>query len=257
MIDFQNLSFKIHGKYLINNIDIKIPTNELLVIMGPNGAGKTTLLKMMSGLLHAFKGKLLIDQKLIEDYTTLELSHKRAVLSQHYEISFPLTVKEIIMMGRYPFFKTNPSEKDRAIVEAVMAQMEITNLTNRNYQTLSGGEAQKVQMSRVLAQMKGNDTLNKFLLLDEPVSHLDIKFQYQLLEIAQSIKNEKTAVIAVLHDMNLALKYADRILFMKDGVIVHQHYKSEQLDASIIKNVFDVHATMIDLPEHKRQWVCF
>lgn len=257
MIDIQNLSFNIHGKYLLKNIDCKIPTNELLVIMGANGAGKTTLLKMMSGLLHASHGKLLIDHKLIDDYTTLELSHKRAVLSQHYEIAFPLTAKEIVMMGRYPFFQSNPSEKDKAIVDEVLAQMEITKLANRNYQTLSGGEAQKVQMCRVLAQMQGPETQNKFLLLDEPVSHLDIKFQYQLLEIAQSIKNEKTAVVAVLHDINLALKFADRILFMKDGMIVHQHQKSEQLDPSVIKQVFDVQATMIELPDQKRQWVCF
>jgi iron complex transport system ATP-binding protein len=257
MINIQNLSFKIHEKYLLKNIDCKISTNELLVIMGANGAGKTTLLKMMSGLLHASSGKLLIDQKLIEDYSTLELSHKRAVLSQHYEIAFPLTAKEIILMGRYPFFQTNPSELDKAIVDEVIAQMEITKLANRNYQTLSGGEAQKVQMCRVLAQMRGVDKQNKFLLLDEPVSHLDIKFQYQLLEIAQTIKNEKTAVVAVLHDINLALKFADRILFMKDGVIVHEHLKSEKLELSVIKNVFDVHATMIDLPEQNRQWVCF
>ena len=257
MIDIQNLSYKIQEKYLLKNIECKIPTNELLVIMGANGAGKTTLLKMLSGLLDASNGQLLIDQKLIEDYSTLELSHKRAVLSQHYEIAFPLTAKEIILMGRYPYFQTNPSELDKAIVDEVITQMGITNLANRNYQTLSGGEAQKVQMCRVLAQMRGAETQNKFLLLDEPVSHLDIKFQYQLLEIAQSIKNEKTAVVAVLHDINLALKFADRILFMKAGSIVYQHYKSEKLDLSVIKNVFDVDATMIDLPDQNRQWVCF
>lgn len=257
MIDIQNLSYKIQDKYLLKGISCKISTNELVVIMGANGAGKTTLLKMMSGLLRASNGKLLIDQKQIETYSSLELSHKRAVLSQHYEIAFPLTANEIVLMGRYPYFQTKPSTKDLAIVEEVLAQMDISKLADRNYQTLSGGEAQKVQMCRVLAQMQGVDTHNKFLLLDEPVSHLDIKFQYQLLGIAQSIKNEKTAVVAVLHDINLALKFADRIIFMKDGQIVHEHLKYDQLDLAVFKKVFDVQATLLNLPDQNRQWVCF
>lgn len=257
MINIENLSYKIQGKYLIQNIDCNISANELVVIMGANGAGKTTLLKMMSGSLLASNGTLLVDQKLIQSYSTQALSQKRAVLSQHYEISFPLSAREIIMIGRYPFFQSNPHEKDRAIVEEVLIQMEINHLADRNYQTLSGGEAQKVQMGRVLAQMKGGINQNKYLLLDEPVSHLDIKFQYQLLEIANAIKNEQTAVIAVLHDLNLALKFADRILFMKDGSIVHEHHKSEQLDVTVIKNVFGVDASIIELPELNRQWVCF
>lgn len=257
MIDIQNLSYKIQGKYLLKEIDCKISVNELVVIMGANAAGKTTLLKMMSGLLHASSGKIMVEQKPIGAYTSLELSHKRAVLSQHYEIAFPLTAKEIVMMGRYPYFQTKPSEQDLIIVEGVLAQMEITHLANRNYQTLSGGEAQKVQMCRVLAQMQGSNNQNQYLLLDEPVSHLDIKFQYQLLEIAQSIINEKTAVVAVLHDINLALKFADRIIFMKDGLIVHQHLKSDQLDLAVFKNVFGVQATLLNLPDQNRQWVCF
>lgn len=257
MIKINNLSFKIQGKYLIQNIDCNISANELVVIMGANGAGKTTLLKMMSGSLLPSNGELWVDQKLIQSYSSQALSHKRAVLSQHYEIAFPLSVREIIMMGRYPYFQSNPKEKDLAIVEEVLIQMEITHLADRNYQTLSGGEAQKVQMARVLAQMKGGINQNKYLLLDEPVSHLDIKFQYQLLEIANAMKNEQTAVIAVLHDLNLALKFADRILFMKEGSIIHQHRQSEQLDVSIIKDVFGVDASIIYSPELKRQWVCF
>ncbi len=225
--------------------------------MGANGAGKTSLLKLISGLLHSNNGSLLIDDKPIKDYSQLAMASKRAVLSQHYEISFPLTAAEIVMMGRYPFFDTHPRELDLKIVQEVFAQLEIQDLADRNYQTLSGGEAQKVQMCRVLAQMRGNEEQNRFLLLDEPVSHLDIKFQYQLLEIAQSIVNEKTSVIAVLHDINLALKYADRILFMKDGEIVHEHFKNTKFDITIIKDVFGIDASSIETSHPARQWVCF
>ena len=257
MIEMQNVSFQIKNKYLLKEVNCRIHPNELLVVMGANGAGKSTLLKLLSGSLVASTGKILIDQKPIHQYRPNELALKRAVLSQHYEIAFPLTVKEIVLMGRYPYFKTNPSQLDIDIVNQVLENMGITELSERKYQTLSGGEAQKVQMCRVLAQIKGGVNDKRFLLLDEPVSHLDIKYQYHLLEIAKSILDQNTSVIAVLHDINLALKFADRILFVKEGKIVHQHVNSESFDISIIKKVFDIEASLLSKTQDNRQWVCF
>ena len=257
MIDIINCSYQIQHKFLLKDINCSIAPNELVVIMGANGAGKSTLLKLIAGVLIASSGEIYIDNKLIKKYTANQLALKRAVLSQHYEIAFPLSVKEIILMGRYPYFSNNPNNSDLAIVEDVMEEMGITNLAERVYQTLSGGEAQKVQMCRVLAQINGEEQKNKFLLLDEPVSHLDIKYQYHLLEIAKAMVNPTTAVIAVLHDINLALKFADRILFMKEGEIAHQHQKSTSLSLEVIKKVFDVDAQLISLPNEDRQWVCF
>lgn len=257
MIDLINCSYQIQDKFLVKDINCSFSPNELVVIMGSNGAGKSTLLKLLSGLHSPSTGEVFIDNKLIQKYQSIELAQKRAVLSQHYEISFPLTVREIVMMGRYPYFNTKPSESDMNIVNHVLNELGISDLADRKYQTLSGGEAQKVQMCRVLAQINGNEKLNSFLLLDEPVSHLDIKYQYLLLKIAKTILNPNRAVIAVLHDINLALKFADRILFMKDGQIVHQHLSKNVLDISIIKDVFDVDATIINVPEINRHWVCF
>jgi len=257
LIDLINCSYQIQNKFLVKEINCSISPNELVVIMGSNGAGKSTLLKLISGLLKVSIGELLIDNKSINKYPSIELAIKRAVLSQHYEISFPLTVREIVLMGRYPYFKTNPNQRDFDIVNHVMKLMGISEFANRKYHTLSGGEAQKVQMCRVLAQISGTEKKNKFLLLDEPVSHLDIKYQYYLLDIAKSIINPHTTVIAVLHDINLALKFADRILFMKEGQIVHQHQKNDTLELSVIKKVFDVDATIIDVHNENRQWVCF
>jgi iron complex transport system ATP-binding protein len=257
MIEISNCSYQIKDKFLVKEINCTFSPNELVVIMGSNGTGKSTLLKLMSGLIRASSGELLIENKSINKYHSIDLAFKRAVLSQHYEIAFPLSVKEIVLMGRYPHFKTNPNKSDINIVNNVMSEMGISDLAERKYQTLSGGEAQKVQMCRVLAQIKGTEQLNRFLLLDEPVSHLDVKYQYHLLEIAKTIVDPNTLVIAVLHDINLALKFADRILFLKEGQIVHQHLKSDLLDVSVIKNVFDVDATIINRAEKDRQWVCF
>jgi iron complex transport system ATP-binding protein len=257
MIDIINCSYQIQDKFLLKKINCSFASNELVVIMGANGAGKSTLLKLIAGVLATSSGEVFIDNQLIKKYSANQLALKRAVLSQHYEIAFPLSVKEIILMGRYPYFSNNPSKKDLVIVNEVMEEMGITNLAERDYQTLSGGEAQKVHMCRVLAQLNEEAQKNKFLLLDEPVSHLDIKYQYHLLEIAKSIVNPYTAVIAVLHDINLALKFADRILFMKDGEIVHQHQKATSLNLEVIKNVFDVDAQLLFMPKEDRHWVCF
>jgi iron complex transport system ATP-binding protein len=257
MIDIVNCTFQIQDKLLLKDINCSIAPNELIVIMGANGAGKSTLLKLIAGVISASSGELFIENQLIKKYSAQQLALKRSVLSQHYEIAFPLSVKEIILMGRYPYFRNHPSTRDLAIVNEVMAEMGIENLADRIYQTLSGGEAQKVHMCRVLAQINGEDQKNKFLLLDEPVSHLDIKYQYHLLEISKGMVNPNTAIIAVLHDINLALKFADRILFMKEGRIVHEHQKKDPLAISVIKQVFDVEASIINMPNENRQWVCF
>jgi iron complex transport system ATP-binding protein len=257
MINFFQTSYSINKKHLLNPTDLQIDPNEFLVIMGANGAGKSTLLKLMAGLLKPSKGKILFDNIDLTKYTVAQLAQKRAVLSQHYQYSFPLTAKEIAMMGRYPFYDSSPTLEDEKIVSNAMELMRVTKFANRSYESLSGGEAQKVQMSRVLAQMFTEKKEQKYLLLDEPVSHLDIKFQHQLLVIAKSLVNPQTAVVAVLHDINLALKYADRIIFMKEGCIIYEHKIMEDLPLNIINEVFGVEAQLVSIPNQQRKLVVF
>jgi len=257
MINFFQTSFSINKKQLLHPTDLQIVPNEFLVIMGANGAGKSTLLKLMAGLLKPTKGKINFENIDLTNYSAAQLAKKRAVLSQHYQYAFPLTAKEIAMMGRYPFYNATPTLLDESIVCNAMEIMEVTNFANRSYESLSGGEAQKVQMSRVLAQMFTQNKEQKYLLLDEPVSHLDIKFQHQLLSIAKSIITPQTAVIAVLHDLNLALKYADRIIFMKEGSIIYEHKTLEDLPLAIIKDVFGIDASLIEIPNEQRKLVVF
>jgi iron complex transport system ATP-binding protein len=257
MIELKNVGLQIKEKWLLKNASITINTNELVVIMGANGAGKSTLLKLMSGLLKPSIGEIYFDNQKLSSYKPIELARMRAVLSQHYEIAFPLKVSEIAMMGRYPYFIDKPSSLDESIVLESMQKMEVAHLCDRNYATLSGGEAQKVQMSRVLAQIHIGENEKKMMLLDEPVSHLDMKFQYQLLEVAKNYVQSNTAVLAILHDINLALKFADRILFMKEGSIVAEHVCINQLTENIINEVFGVEAHLLSIPGTNRQWVAF
>lgn len=258
MISVQQVSFSVKNRILVNNVSLDMAPGEFVVVMGANGAGKSTLLKMMSGAIRPVSGKICYHNREITAYPTEILARKRAVLSQQYHISFPMTVREIVMMGRYPYFLSRPSVADELMVNDVMEKMQVMALADRNYQTLSGGEAQKVQMCRVLAQI-GNASVEepKCLLLDEPVSHLDIKYQHQLLKEAGECCKRHVAVFAVLHDINLALKYADRILFMKEGTILKTVFRNEMPSKDLLQEVFDVDVNIFPLPEGQGVFVSF
>jgi iron complex transport system ATP-binding protein len=257
MIEANAISYHIKQKHLVKNVSFSIQSNELVVIMGANGAGKSTLLKIIAGAIPPSGGDLFFSGKKISHYSAAELSKKRAILSQHYHIAFPISVHDLVMMGRYPYIDTIDTKTNELIADQSMEIMQISNLRNRDYNTLSGGEAQKAQMSRVMAQITNEHDEEKLLLLDEPVSHLDIKHQHELLSVAKKLLNNKTAVIAVLHDINLAIKYADRIFFMKQGELIHAVTKKEPVTASILKDIFDIDATILDLPNTEHKWVSF
>lgn len=258
MLKVKNISYAVKKKQLVKDVSFDVNVNEFVVIMGANGAGKSTLLKIIAASLEPSQGEVELNKIPLTTYSAVEIAKCRAVLSQHYSIAFPASVKEIVMMGRYPYFINNPTSKDEAIVEHVLHQMQVYDFVDRDYNTLSGGEAQKVQMSRVLAQI-GQPTIgetSKLLLLDEPVSHLDIKYQHQLLNVAKEYCTKNMAVVAVLHDINLALKYADRILFMKQGSIINTLLKEEAVTPALLNNVFDVEARIL-LDEEGKQVVVF
>ena len=258
MIEVINTGFSVGKKILVNNILLHVNAGEFVVVMGANGAGKSTLLKMMSGMLQPTTGNVLFKGEPIGHYKTEALAKQRAVLSQHYHISFPLSAREIVMMGRYPYFNNQPLARDEEMGCDCMNRLEVNHLSERNYQTLSGGEAQKVQMCRVLAQIgETSETNQKLLLLDEPVSHLDIKYQHQLLKEAKQLCGNNVAVLAVLHDVNLALKYADKILFMKDGAIIKELNNKEAITASLLKEVFDINANIFDMPDGTGKFVSY
>jgi iron complex transport system ATP-binding protein len=258
MINVQQVSYTIEKKNLVQNVSFKVLPGEFTVIMGPNGAGKSTLLKMMSAALKPSSGEILWKGKKITDYPLDELAKQRAVLSQHYDISFPLTAKEIVMMGRYPYFKADPHAADHAMVDFQIERLSVSALGDRNYQSLSGGEAQKIQMCRVLSQLGSAEAGNeKLLLLDEPVSHVDIKYQHQLLALAKETSQQNVAVVAVLHDINLALKYADTIHFMKNAKLIKTLEKNETLEAGLLKEVFDISAAVYPLPDGSGNFVAF
>ena len=258
MLDVQEVSYTVSKKFLVKKASMQILPGEFVVVMGANGAGKSTLLKMMSGALQPTEGKILFNGIEPGKYKIEELAKHRAVLSQHYHISFPILAYEIVLMGRYPYFEHKPTQTDESIVKTAMETMEVLHLGSQDYNTLSGGEAQKIQMSRVLSQIgEASFKQTKLLLLDEPVSHLDIKYQHQLLKEAKLLSKKNVAIVAVLHDINLALKYADNIFFMKDGEIVKSLSKEEPITTKLLKQVFDVEVKIFDMPDGSGKFVSF
>jgi iron complex transport system ATP-binding protein len=249
MLDATNISFRVDGRNLLEETSLSFEPGLFHVIMGANGAGKSTLLKMLAADQKPATGKILLNDRALNDYSMKELARKRAVLSQHYHISFPISVKEIVLMGRYPYFAGNPSKEDLTIISQAMELMDVNALAERDYNTLSGGEAQKAQMARVLSQIWQKE--ESILFLDEPVSHLDIRFQHQLLRAAKNLCAAKATVIAILHDINLAMAFADRIIFLKEGRVVYDKRDLKDITPGIIRDVFDVSSHIIYPEGHK------
>lgn len=256
MIEIQNIGYSIHHKWLLQNISYQFLPGKMYMICGPNGAGKSTLMKLLSLQLKPVTGDLAYNGK------TVILKHKqlyakhRAVLSQHIDISFPLSVEELIMMGRYPHFDRVPSKKDFDICEEVMKKLDITIFRKRNYLTLSGGEKQRIQFARVLVQIWETPAEGcRYLLLDEPISSLDLKYQFDFLKQVKDFINDKTIVIAILHDLNLALNYADEILLLDKGNLFCSGKPSDTLHPDNILKVFGVESTLHQFPGTKLLWV--
>ncbi len=179
----------------------------------------------------------------------------RSVLSQQVDIGFPLEVEEVVMMGRYPHFEINPTKLDIEICNEVIALQNLDSFRKRNFLTLSGGEKQRVQFARVLAQIwQMPEKDSRILLLDEPISSLDIKYQFDFLHHVRAFLNEKTIVIAVLHDLNLALNYADEILLLKEGQLFASGKPANVLSPANISEVFQLDFTLYNPGDVKLLW---
>ncbi len=241
MLEIKDGGFSVGNKWLLQNISYKFLPGNCYMICGPNGAGKSTLMKLLSLVAMPDTGEVIYNNTKI-NYRKKEVYAKyRAVLSQQVDISFPLEVSEVVMMGRYPHFNVNPTKQDIEICNEVMELQNLQSFRHRNFLTLSGGEKQRVQFARVLAQIwQMPEEDSRILLLDEPISSLDIKYQFDFLHHVQQFLNEKTIVIAVLHDLNLALNYADEILLLKEGKLFASGKPADVLSPGNISEVFQL-----------------
>lgn len=249
MLKTENISYSIGKKQILSNIDAEFLPGEFNMILGPNGSGKSTFLKIFSGELNGFDGNILYANKNIQTIKKEELAKERAVMSQQPELSFPLTVEEVVMMGRYPHFVFNPGKKDVSICNEVIGRMNLQSFKERNYLTLSGGEKQRVQFARVLAQIwEQSPNGLRYLFLDEPLTSLDINYQQEFLQIAREFTKADTVLVAVIHDINLAIQFADKLFFLKNGEVAAQGNPSAILNEALLQKVFGVKTTIIKNP---------
>lgn len=249
MLRTENISYAIGKKQILKNVSASFYPGEFNMILGPNGSGKSSFLKIFSGEVNKFDGSVFYEEKKIKAYKKEELAKKRAVMSQQADLGFPLLVEEVVMMGRYPHFTFNPNKKDITICNEVIERMNLSEFKERNYLTLSGGEKQRVQYARVLAQIWERPTEGyRYLFLDEPLNSLDISYQHEFLEAAVELIKDHSVLIAVMHDINLAAHYADNLFFFKAGELVVHGKPKEVLSETIIEKVFNVRTKVIDNP---------
>jgi iron complex transport system ATP-binding protein len=238
MIKVSNVSYSVGRKEILNNVSFEAKQGEILAIIGANGAGKSTLLKLLCNEMGPSAGLIQFDGRDLDDYPIKELARKRSVLTQHNTISLSFTVKELVLMGRYPHFDGQPTEHDMQMVNEAMQATGITTMAGRTYETLSGGEQQRVQLARVIAQIQ--DVPNGWLLLDEPTNGLDLLHQQQLLIHARDMADMGYGVICILHDINLAAAYADQILILKQGKVQALGSPDEVISCENIHDAFGI-----------------
>lgn len=247
MLVGRNITFRVGSKALISDISASFAPGGLHLLVGPNGAGKSTLVKVLSRLLRPQTGTVEYEDVDVAQASDAELAKRRAVLSQAVEIAFPLTVREVVMMGRYPHFSGRPGPTDEQIVDEVMQHFDVTEFKDRYYQSLSGGERQRVNFARVLAQLWRHSAVDscRYLFLDEPLTFLDIRHQIDFMKQIRSFTDADVVTVGVVHDLNLAARFADQILILNAGRIVATGTPAEVLTTERIGEVFGVEPTMI------------
>ncbi|MGJ3352230.1 heme ABC transporter ATP-binding protein [Providencia sp. Je.9.19] len=253
LLEAHNLSYKINNKLLIDDISFTLGTHEIVAIIGPNGAGKSSLLKLLTGFVTPTTGECLLDGYSLLDWQVNQLAQKRAVMKQHSHIAFDFTVEDIISMGRIPHGTLN---KQQAIEES-MQQTDCTHLRYCEYRQLSGGEQQRVQLTRSLAQIWQPVNVPVCLFLDEPTSALDLHHQQHTLRLLRRLTRERPlGVCCVLHDLNLAALYADRVYILHQGKKVSEGSVSSVLTTENLTRWYKADLTVIPHPETLKPHIC-
>ena len=242
------VSYAVDGKLLVNKVEVDLHPGGLLAVVGPNGAGKSTLCGILAGDLLPTEGEVEVCGHDVRKTKPAALARLRSMLSQHTPIRFPFTVREVVMMGRYPHVSRwrSPTEADFALADEAMRSTQVLHLADRVYPTLSGGEQRRVSLSRVLAQDA------PVVLLDEPTNALDIAHQQLVMALCRRLADDGRAVLAVLHDLNLAGAYADRVMVMAEGRVVAIGAPQEVLCPDLLSEVFGQRVMVLPHPETGR-----
>ena len=235
------VSYSIDAAVLVDAVDFEVRTGELVGVVGPNGAGKTSLLRLLSGEAAATSGRVLINGTPVSALRPIDLARARSVLPQHSLLQFAFRALDVVLMGRYPVPGSSAGE-DLDAVDAAMEETDTGHLAERRYPTLSGGEQTRVALARVLAQE------TPIVMLDEPTGSLDIRHQEMVMGTLRSLADEGAAVLAVLHDLNLAARYADRVGLMSKGRMREVASTAEVLRPDLLSEVYGYPVAVVPHP---------
>lgn len=263
----RGVGVKRHGKALLEDINIQLKVGEVLALLGPNGAGKSTLIKVLSAEIAPTSGHVCLNDCRLQHLPSRERARRIAVLPQQLELSFPFTAFEVALLGRIPHHKGAPEPKDREMTWEALHSVDAAHLAAHSYPTLSGGERARVQLARVLVQIweenpDGNSQDKavrspRYLLLDEPTAPLDIAHQIALMHTLRSVAQRGIGVMLIVHDLNLAAAWADRIAFLRGGVLVAEGAPQDVVTTSQVNRVFDVSPHIVAHPRNGRPWMAF
>ncbi|GGO88548.1 hemin import ATP-binding protein HmuV [Marinobacterium nitratireducens] len=231
----QGLEWHRQGRQVLHGLDLELAAGTLTVVLGPNGAGKSTLLQLLSGLESPTSGAVRLDGEALHGWSEPQRARQLAVMTQDQPLDFPFSVEEVVRLGAWPLGLSPQQEADHG--RRWLQRLDLAQLAGRNYLQLSGGERQRVQLARVLAQCGEQ---SRVLLLDEPVSAMDLRHQHLCLRQLRRLADAGMAVLLILHDLALAAQYGDRVLLLKDGRALAQGPVPEVMTAALLSQLFEV-----------------
>ncbi|MDN3518697.1 heme ABC transporter ATP-binding protein [Aquisalimonas lutea] len=247
------------GRRLLTGVRVCVEPGETVALIGPNGAGKSTLLHVLSGAIRPDYGSVTLNRTPLTALDDKEVARHRAVLPQTPELGFPLTVRDVVALGRSPHAGRSSRSADARIIAAAMDETGIGHLRHRLYPTLSGGERQRVHLARVLAQVADGDDQadgrGRYLLLDEPTNNLDIAHQQHAIETGLRFSRRGNGVVVVLHDPNLAAGYADRIVVLVGGAVLTEGPPEAVVTEELLREAFGVRAMVHRNPSSGRPFM--
>ncbi len=235
MVVVENVSKYFGSRPVVDNVSLTIPQNKITSLIGPNGAGKSTLLGIMSRLIDADSGRVLIDGKTIENWNSDELAKKISILKQANHLNLRITVRELVAFGRFPYSKGRLTKEDQYFIDEAMEYMGLTQLQDKYVSELSGGQRQSAFIAMVVAQN------TDIIFLDEPLNNLDMKHSVEIMQVLRKLADEKNkTIVIVIHDINFASCYSDHIISLKNGALIHEGETAKIIDSAILKDIYDM-----------------
>ena len=245
-IEIRNISKCYGNKTVVDNISLTIPAGKITSFIGPNGAGKSTVLSIISRLLSADSGEVLLNNEPLNHKKSSEIAKQLAILKQSNNINLRLTIEDLVAFGRFPYSKGHLTADDRQFIDNAIAYMDLHDIRHQYIDSLSGGQRQRAYIAMTLAQ----DT--DYILLDEPLNNLDMKHSVQIMKVLRQLVTElhKTVVI-VIHDINFASCYSDYIIAMKNGKLVQQGEVARIMQSSVLQDIYDMPIPIQQIDGHQ------